>query len=321
MTQHVILRDAAPIASLALSRDAGTLVVAHRDGQVVVYSAGDPLHETARFATGLTHVHRVALDASATRLAVAGRGPLMVHAVPDGTLLATLECGAARDVHCVAWQPGGECVLAAGDDESLRLIRVDDGSLVDACPAGERTTSIVFHPDGHTFAMTSSWERESALCFGSATDTLSLFPAPRVRRPSTRLYPAAFSADGHHLAFSDGEVQVYSWPEGRRLHTFDASGERVDDAVADEPVTTAGKWSPAIFGNEGRSVACGNSCGVLYVWDVASGDLEKALEVHAGPVSALVASPLTGGVFTAGGDRTVRYWEDVFKGTRGTRPA
>ena len=319
MTQHVILRDAGPIASLALSGDAATLVVAQRDGQIVVFSAGLPMHETARFSTGLTNVHQVALDPSATRLAVAGRGALQIHAVPEGALLAVLECGAARDIHCVAWEPGGKCLLAAGDDESLRLISVEDGCALDACPAGERTSSIVFHPDGHTFAMTSSWERESAVCFGSATDALSLLPAPLVRRSATRLYPAAFSADGHHVAFSDGEVHVYSWPEGRRLHTFDASGERVDDALADVPVTTGGKWSPIVFGNEGRSVACGNSCGVLYVWNVASGALEKALEVHAGPVSALVASPLTGGVFTAGGDRVVRYWEDVFEGTQGTQ--
>jgi WD40 repeat protein len=199
-------------------------------------------------------------------------------------------------------------------------------------------TAVAFAPDGKSVVAASQVG-------------LQVFRWPELRRERTikasasNLHCLAFSPDGKRLAVGggypseEGIVEVYSWPAGKSVSTFNGH----DDSVRSVAWPTASKLLTASIDREiklwdlekednalltysghSRSVEAVSllkdgktlvSAGVdqsVRVWDLESAQLIRSLNQHTGAVHALALRPAEGGlpmVASAAGDRTIRFWQ------------
>jgi WD40 repeat protein len=196
-------------------------------------------------------------------------------------------------------------------------------------------TTLAFAPDGSS--LVSGGDR--------TVDMRSTNDAGIVRRLDCdlpRITSIAFSPSGSILAVGGGEpgvrgeVQLFSWPEGRCLHrisshadlvtgiAFSADGTRLGAASADHTATVcsiASDGTPAeLFKLRGHSapvlaLAFGPNCIVtgsadrsLKVWS-SKGELQRTLSQHTEAILALAFRPGTATCASAGDDRSVRAWQ------------
>ena len=174
------------------------------------------------------------------------------------------------------------------------------------------------------------------------------FPTLNLQRmievEARNIHALAFSPDGDQLAVgggnpaTEGIIEIFSWPEGKSLHTLREHRDSVT-AVAWRSASSLVSASldrriilwdlrtgSPIQQLEGHSRGVSSLCflndkeklvstGVdqnIRVWDLASGELIRSLNNHTLPVHDLALRPDASGlpmIVSAGDDRTVRFWQ------------
>ena len=191
-------------------------------------------------------------------------------------------------VKSVAFSPDGQTLASGAADNTVRLWRVSDLTLLRTMRANvpwlPDVNSVAFSPDGQTLASGTSsfldlWRWDGALVredWGQGVDSL------------------AFSPDGQILASGSGDtVQLLQISDGTLLRTLEGH--------------TASVYSVA-FSPDGQILASGSSDKTVSLWRVSDGALLRTLEGHMGGVSSVAFSPDGQTLASGSGDNTVRLW-------------
>ncbi|MEJ2598714.1 MAG: WD40 repeat domain-containing protein [Anaerolineales bacterium] len=255
---------------------------------------------------------------------------------PTPTLVAeqplhTLE-GHTRKVWSVAFSPDGSLVASGSVDDTMRLWRVREGTLLRTMtghPFPVRT--LAFSPDGALLASGSYdgliriWRVADGLLLRKLTGhggwvidvkfspngntlvscgddyTVRLWRVVNGQLQQTidegmaGLNSVVFSPDGRMLAWgeADGTVRIRRIIDGSWIHIFHDSTQ----------AATAISFSP-----DGKWLAIGFADGVLHIRKVQDGSLVQTVRNHTGEISSLTFSPDGRYLVTASWDHTLLLW-------------
>jgi len=166
-----------------------------------------------------------------------------------------------------------------------------------------------------------------------------------IRAATSNLHCLAFSPNKRHLAVGggapseDGVVEVFSWPKGEPVASFDSHNDSVRSVIWQDdvnllsgsidrdiklwhleketnPVSTLKGHSRSVDAlclvKNGKTLVSSGVDQSLRVWDIESGTLIRSLNQHTKPVNALRLRPARDGlpmVASAARDRTIRFWQ------------
>jgi RNA polymerase sigma factor (sigma-70 family) len=220
-------------------------------------------------------------------------------AAPAWKERATVPYEGALHVFSVGLSPDGK-VLATGINH-FDVSRSGEVALWDARTGKLRATltghtelvqSLAFSPDGKRL-VTASHDRTVKLWDVAAAKEDRSFTVTDVRGCAVGI---AISPDGKALAVG--------WAKGPR----DEGVKLLDVASGKELARFAG--CRAAFSPGGKSLATGTGDGVLKLWDLTTGNEQKSVEAHDGPVTFLAFSPDGKTLATvSNADDTVRLWD------------
>ena len=161
---------------------------------------------------------------------------------------------------------------------------------------------------------------ESPLFVPRVTRLLRLFRTPEADRlaaqiagtPTEKADPfATLLWQGSHAVARERWVFGCAFtPDGRSLATAGSEGARLWDAETGRCI----RYFPASFGRsvafspDGKSLAVGSQNSRIFIWDIATGALRRALRVPRGEVWGLSFLPETNQLLT-GAEDGLRYWE------------
>jgi WD40 repeat protein/energy-coupling factor transporter ATP-binding protein EcfA2 len=218
--------------------------------------------------------------------------------IESGTEIRRFE-GHTDDVTSVAFSPDGSIILSGSADDSLRLWDIESGMEIRRFEGHtDDVTSVAFSPNGRT------------ILSGSADTSLRLWDIEsgvEIRRfegHTTEVYSVAFSPDGRQVASGsrDNEMCVWDVDTGENIRCI-------------SPAATQGVKSLA-FNPDNRTVmvGAGGFGPGIYLWDINTGGLIRALAGHTGGHTQ-VAFNSDGQLAVSGSyDNSVILW-DVDSGT------
>jgi WD40 repeat protein len=230
------------IISARFSPDAKQIVGASYAGQVRLWDVASGRSRLVPTSSGKKL--DVAIDRSATRIAVCGNVPLVIQSL-DGTHVMRLQ-GHRERVNALAFSPDGNHLLTGSDDATARIWNARTGNLERILSADQGVVSAVsYSKDGRRVAISGT------------AGTVAIWPV--AGGPVVLL-------DGHTLAVNSAEFNA----RGDRIVTAGADGTvRVWDAGSGEPIVTLdhydGSASAADFSRDGRSVVSAGGDGMRLV--------------------------------------------------------
>jgi hypothetical protein len=230
-------------------------------------------------------------------------------------------------VRDVAYDPAGERLVTAGDDNAARIWDSANRNRLGKISHEKAVLGVAFSPDGTRVATGSA---DATARIWNAATCARLLRAPH----GDKVPSVAFSPDGRLLATAswDGTARIWDTesgqqrlevghpkevmdvafrPDGRRFATAGWDGvARIWDAVSGEERLATRPcehvWSVA-FSPDGRLLATGGSDGIARIWDAGTGDLLLEV-VHAAAVPCVSFSPV-GHMFVTGSlDETAQLW-------------
>lgn len=293
------------------------------------HAAGRRLIRQSSFQAGFKRLYGLAVSPDGTRLAAVGQplpgeGSLKLWTLPKGQKEKELTF---PDTYLLsaAFSPDGARLLAAGSHETLHIVSLHTGETEpareydddedgeqqeDDWGLGERSTSIVYHPDGKTVLVTACFQAGTLLMFCELDTALTPRPDLTIRLPADEMMGAAFSPDGHFFACADWDLHLYQFPSQERRCYFDIFGKRHHGAPPDRGGKNVEQfWTDALFTPDGQTLICGSPTGAIYFWDVPSGDLRRTLSGHDGGVLSLALNPAGTQLVSSGRDKTLRLWQ------------
>ncbi len=153
-------------------------------------------------------------------------------------------------------------------------------------------TALAATPDGAGYVSGSqaglafrAWDGESDQAIATGLD---------------HVHHLSFSPDGSLLAVAggspaeSGEVELWSWPERKRLRQLEGH----DDVVY------AAEWL-----GDGKTIVTASADRTVRVWDSATGELRATLTGHSGPVLCLAVAPDGKLICSGSADQTIRVWD------------
>lgn len=225
-------------------------------------------------------------------------------------------------VHGVAFSPDGTILASASGDNSTKLWRVSDGSLVRSALGS--AIAVAFHPNGDLFAI--GGYREARICRvsdGAVLYTLS--------DTSDWVSGIAFSPDGATLATGSQSGIVKFWrvsngtvirtviagnswsvsfsPDGSTLAVGGPGGVRLI-RFSDGGVlwTSAGGGLGVMFSPDGTLLADADYWGNIRIWRSSDGVQVRSWQAHSGASRAVTFSADGQRLFTAGDDSVAGMW-------------
>lgn len=192
----------------------------------------------------------------------------------------------------VAISKDGKTIASAGDDGTIRLWRVEDGSPL-GMPFRENNSeirSIAFSPDGNN------------LISGSLGGSIRLWDIQGNRLPilfkghSKLVFSVAFSPDGQRIISGSADSTIRLW---------DLQGNQIGEPFRGHEGTI---YSVA-FSPNGQRIISGGADGKVRLWDLQGNQIGEPFKGHDLAVFAVAFDPAKGEDFiSAGGDRNIRIW-------------
>jgi WD40 repeat protein len=329
---------AAPVSSVAFTRDGARLASASADGDLALWDVGarQPLQHFSSGEDG--PLPGLAFSPDRRTLAFSSRDKIILWDVSSNRRIEPPLAGHGRSVSSVVFSPSGLLLASASEDGSIILWDVAAkqpiGSPLTGHGAG--VLSVAFSEDGEMLAS------------GARDNAVILWEADTGRRLGTALVghtepvkSVAFSPDGKALASGseDGKLRLWDVASGQPLreplvgHTdqvrnvaFSPDGKTVASAGRDSRIILwdAGSGQPIgepltghtrgvsglAFNADGRTLVTGSEDGTVILWDVAAG---RPLAGHTGTVGSVAFSPDGQTLASGSEDRTIMLW-DVAKG-------
>lgn len=267
--------------------------------------------------------------------------------VPTGaTFLRTLT-GNPGGINSVAFSPDGELLASGGNDNTVHILRIVDGELLQILHTGNESlptssvdyekfggiNSVAFSPDGQFLA---SGAQDNTVRIWRVADGELLYTLAHTRP----VMSVDISPDGQLLASStrDSSLNIWHMKDGELLHTlrghsfvitsvtFSPNGEFLASGAEDSTVRiwrvangellrTLAEPSIALnsvaFSPDGELIASGGASegGLARIWRVADGELLNTLTIPSSvPITSLAFSP-DGQLLASGSDdQIVRIW-------------
>jgi len=300
--------NGAQVSAVALSDDGRFAAVATTDKSIRLWD----IQAETLLATLTGHANTVtSIDFSpdgATLASASADQTVKLWHIPSGEVVSTLT-DHSDPVFSVVFSPDGSILASAGRDKTVRLWRVDGGPVE---PLSIRITR--YSPDGNRIATWGTSDKRMRL-WDAATHR-QVFELGSDDEPLDGATGTCFSADSKLLAVSSNDHSVRVWDletgrlaaklqghttpcgsvvfvnEGRQLVSCGnnqlifwdvATWDRLSSHPASPGFTTSFAVS-----SDGRKLACGNSVGEVYVWDLASMSIEyQYTEMHSREVLAI----------------------------------
>jgi hypothetical protein len=215
------------------------------------------------------------------------------ESLPDATGEADPLEAQSHPANAMAFRPDGALAAFASNDRSVRIHDIEAGRDLRRCIGHTASVwCVAFSPDGARLLSGSKdgtvrlWEVETGRELLKLEAHLDLVSA------------LAFSPDGRRAlsAGYDHEVILWDLDRGERMAGFFFTGARYVHAVA--------------FSPEGKlALACSER--TLFLFDAATGKLQRKLEGHTAWVNAAVFSADGKRIASAGDDGSARLWDSA----------
>ncbi len=334
-----------PVASLAFSPDGALLLSGNLTGVGRKGDANAKLWEanTGRIVQTFAHdgdVHSVALSHDGA-LALTGSADktMKLWDRASGRLIRKFS-GYEYAIYAVAFSPD-DTHIAAGSVRDVQLIERSSGRLVHTFDVGTLVRSIAISPDGRRLL---TGDMDHTVKLWDADTGNVLFARGNSNSITTRPSSAQYSRDGARIAAGSGEylrfwdapngVRVFEGdhrrvaysPDGTRLLVGGQDTLKLLDASTGEVLRSfaghSGDVTTVAFSADGKRVLAGigfdgkpdgkSDQGRIKIWDVATGQLLRALRGHGKGVSAAVFTPdgsriISGGTYDVSPDASVGY--------------
>ena len=247
-----------------------------------------------------TAINAIAFSLDGTQIAIATANGITVSDTYTGKELA-LFSAPLDNVTALAFSPNNQTVASTSEDATLHLWNTRTGE--HRTHFIEHTHPIValaFSPDGNTLASGSF--REIRL-WDLTTDLPIRISVLKGHRDMVTTL--AFSPDSKTLASTSfyGTILLWDVETGHLRHNLPAHTDSI----------TALAFSPAGETGVGQTLASGgywslDAESTIHLWDIHTGQLLTTVEGHTDPVFALVFSPNSETLASAGWDNTMRLW-------------
>jgi|HubBroStandDraft_6_1064221.scaffolds.fasta_scaffold22597_2 WD40 repeat protein len=317
----------APIRSLALTHDGGTLAAGSSKGETHLRTVG--ASDDRRLLPGLAEDLQ-AIDFSRDgKFLISGgvSGAVKVRNLTSDTARVIAHTG---PVQSFAVAPDERSLLIGGLDGKIKFANLD---LRDSWPSDHagKIYGLAISPEGTQVASAS--QDGSVRVWQTKSEKLEAEPL-NGRVP---LWSVAFSPDGRRLAYGDNRGRVHIWnrhsrseetawaghpeavrglafsPDGRWLATAGYTDARIrlwdvgGKALKDFALPSDRAWCVA-FSPDGRWLAAGGSQGNVTVWDVESGAVGLAVHAGMGWVWTVAFSPDSAEFAAAAEDGRIFLW-------------
>lgn len=289
--------------SVAFTPDNKTLLVGTHNAVHVFDVASRK--QTATWTTGAGYVKSLALLPGGMKVVIGAYQSASVWDIVSGKKERDLPKHRGF-VTSISVSPEGKLLATGCEDEAVRLIRVEDGSLVKTLEhVREPVLSVAFSPDGKLLA-TAAGEETRVTRPGTARlwnvetgEVVRTFES--IPRAATSV---AFVANGKRLIVGsvDEKAYLFDVDSGNPLSAFAGHGRPINAiAVSADGLT-------AFTGSGGRNKGKNE----LMIWHVGDGKILGKSDEHEAKIAALALSPDGKTVATAGYDQHVRIWDLSF---------
>ncbi len=211
--------------------------------------------------------------------------------LPDG-VIGRFSHGAS--IYTVAFSTTGQLLASGGDDNSVILWNVTDGSKREEFVEHNKfVTSVAFSPDGHRLASASLDGFVRLWSLSSERQRTS-------DKDEGDIESVAFSPNGKVLASGGGDrkgfVTLWDIPQESRIVTFPAHGGIVESVA---------------FSPDGQLLASASRDKTIKLWDVGTQDMRKTLAGHKNVVRSVAFSPNGKMLASSSRDYTIKLWNVV----------
>lgn len=208
----------------------------------------------------------------------------------NGALLKTINPRVGGSITSVAFSPDGQYIATGITDNTIRIWRVSDGSLLRTLRGhSNRVNAVAFSPNGQYLASGSD---DNTVKVWRVSDWLQIH---NLTGHANIVRAVAFSPDSQYLASGSGDTTIRIW----RVDT----GGIVTTLYGHIDHVTSLAFSP-----DGTHLASASQDPSIKIWRVSNWSLRTTLADHDDSVTSIAFSPNGQYLASASVDDTIRLW-------------